>query len=201
MKKIVCSICFAFVALSTLPTSATPLKVEFPHETASYKAAPGAEVLNAQCLVCHSVDYVVMQPPLGRTVWAAEVKKMREKYGADIPDNLVDTIVSYLAVNYGTETNGSVAMATNMVAAATTGDAVVAKYGCLVCHNISTKINGPAYKDVAAKYRNDPQADTKISEQIHHGGSGKWGPNLMPPFPTVSDAETKAVTEWILNLK
>jgi len=45
------------------------------------------------------------------------------------------------------------------------------------------------------------EAFEKIAEQIHKGGSGKWGPVIMPPFPTVSDAETKALTEWILSRK
>jgi cytochrome c len=64
---------------------------------------------------------------------------------------------------------------------------------------VSVKIVGPAYKDIAAKYRNDAEARQKISEQIHKGGSGKWGPIIMPPFPQVSEAETKALTDWILN--
>ena len=142
-----------------------------------------------------------MQPPLPRTVWAAEVKKMREKYAAAVPDELVESIVSYLAKNYGTETNAMPSPGTNAVVMATTGEAVVAKYGCLGCHNASVKITGPAYKDIATKYQNDPKAEAKIAEQIHNGGSGKWGSVLMPPFPTVTDAETKAVTAWILSLK
>jgi cytochrome c len=63
------------------------------------------------------------------------------------------------------------------------------------------KIVGPAYKDIAAKYAQDAQAPVKISEQIHKGGSGKWGSIIMPPFPTVTDGETKALTEWIMSRK
>jgi len=33
------------------------------------------------------------------------------------------------------------------------------------------------------------------------GGSGKWGPIIMPPFPAVTDAETKALADWILSRK
>jgi cytochrome c551/c552 len=202
MKRIALSSCVALVASAVaLPAAAQVIKIELPHETASFRTAPGSELANAQCLVCHSVDYVVMQPPLARTVWAAEVKKMREKYGAAVPDELVDTIVTYLAATYGTDTNATLAAATNNVAVATTGEAVVAKYGCLTCHNVNTRINGPAYKEVAAKYQNDPKAEARIAEQIHNGGTGKWGSNLMPPFPIVTDAETKVVAAWILNLK
>jgi hypothetical protein len=45
---------------------------------------------------------------------------------------------------------------------------------------------GPAYQDIAAKYKTDPEARAKIEQQIHKGGSGKWGPMTMPPFPQVT---------------
>ena len=176
------------------------LNVELPRETASFKPGPGLELVNSHCLVCHSVDYVVTQPPFGRPVWAAEVKKMREKYGADIPEEHVESIVAYLATNYGTDTNSVPNNSTN-APAATTGEAVIAKYGCLTCHNAHVRISAPAYKDVAAKYRNDPNAEARIAEQIHQGGSGKWGAALMPPFPMVTDAEVRLVAPWILKQK
>jgi cytochrome c551/c552 len=75
------------------------------------------------------------------------------------------------------------------------------KYGCFGCHNPETKIIGPAYRDVAAKYKSDSQARAKIEQQIRNGGSGKWGPVIMPPFPKVSAAEVNALTDWILGLK
>ena len=63
------------------------------------------------------------------------------------------------------------------------------------------KIIGPAYRDIAAKYKTDTDAHAKIEQQVHKGGSGKWGPMLMPPFPQVSDDEIKILSEWILGLK
>ena len=193
------------VALPGMPVAAGVLKIDLPPETASFKPGAGAEIANAQCLICHSVDYVVMQPPLGRPLWVATVKKMREKYGAEVPDELVDRIVNYLSTYYGPETNAptpgpGATAALPASGTALTGAAVVAKYGCLGCHNVNARINGPAYKEVAAKYRQDPKALAQIAQQIHKGGSGKWGPNLMPPFPMVTDAEIKAVATWILNL-
>ena len=75
------------------------------------------------------------------------------------------------------------------------------KYGCFGCHNVSIKIVGPAYREIAAKYKADAEAAAKIDQQIHKGGSGKWGPIIMPPFPQVSATETKVLTDWILGLK
>jgi cytochrome c551/c552 len=192
------------LSLAVFPLPAGVIKIELPPETASFKPGRGSEIANAQCLICHSIDYVVIQPPSGRAYWDSTVKKMRDKFGAPLPEEQIEPLVNYLAGNYGPETNASptpIANPASSISVATTGEAVVTKYGCLGCHNVDIKINGPPYKDIALKYRRDPKAGEKISEQIHKGGAGKWGPNLMPPFPMVTDAETKAVTTWILNLQ
>jgi sulfite dehydrogenase len=198
---------FLFVlALSNRVAFAAGLKIELPPETASFKTSPGSDLANGQCLTCHSVDYVVIQPPSPRAYWESSVKKMREKYGAAIPDEQVEALVSYLTQNYGPVTgvapsNTVVKAASAPVEKAATGESVAGRYGCLGCHNVNLKIVGPAYKDIAAKYRDDGSALAKIAEQIHKGGSGKWGPVLMPPFPGVTEAETKALADWILSQK
>lgn len=193
----------AALFLSALNISiAGVLKIELPPETASFKPGSGAGLANGQCLTCHSVEYVAMQPPLSQKGWTAEVKKMREKYGAQIPEDQIGPIVDYLVQAYGVATNGepSMAPAANLQSAANLGVVALAtRYGCLSCHSVSAKIVGPAYKDVAAKYRKDPEAIAKIEAQIHNGGSGKWGSVLMPPFPMVNDAEAKMLADWILS--
>ncbi len=190
----------AFVFFTVIAT-ASVLKIELPRETTSFKGGDGAPLANAQCLICHSVDYISSQPPLGRTPWTATVKKMRDKYAAQLTDEQAEALVTYLVTNYGTETNRTVALTTNAAPVALGGEATAAKYGCLGCHNLGVKINGPSYKEIAVKYRNDPKAEAKIAEQIHNGGSGKWGSNLMPPFPTIGEEETKALTSWILGMQ
>ncbi|HVV00932.1 MAG TPA: c-type cytochrome [Verrucomicrobiae bacterium] len=185
------------------------LDIHLPPETGAFKQAPGAELANGQCLVCHSVDYVQMQPPMPRTFWNAEVTKMKAKYGAQFPDADIQPLVDYLTKNYGIATPGNEETAKPTTApstaapVATTAGAIelATKYGCFGCHNTQMKIVGPAYRDIAAKYKNDPGAAAKIDEQIHKGGSGKWGPIIMPPFPQVTPAETKTLATWILSLK
>jgi hypothetical protein len=59
------------------------------------------EVVTAQCLTCHSADYISTQPPLKRPAWQAIVVKMREKYGAPLPADQTDLVVDYLVQNYG----------------------------------------------------------------------------------------------------
>lgn len=189
-----------------LASQAMALDIHLPPETGAFKQAPGAELANGQCLTCHSVEYVLIQPPMQRAFWLAEVKKMQQKYGAQIPDPQVEPVVDYLTKNYGVTTNASASSQTPTVTTPVhinSADAqqIATKYGCLGCHNPSMKIVGPAYRDIAAKYKTDPKAFAKIDEQIHKGGSGKWGPIIMPPFPQVTANETKVLADWILGLK
>ena len=79
--------------------------------------------------------------------------------------------------------------------------ALAQKSGCLACHSVDQKVLGPAYKDVAAKYKGDKTAEAKLVEKVKKGGSGVWGPMPMPPnSPQVKDADIKTVVEWILSL-
>ena len=80
-------------------------------------------------------------------------------------------------------------------------EAMMQKDGCAACHGINNKIVGPAYVDVAAKYRGDKDALAKLSQKVKAGGSGVWGPIPMPPNAQVSDADIKSLVSWILTLK
>jgi sulfite dehydrogenase len=185
--------------------TAAVVKIELPPETGSFKPGPGSEIANAHCLTCHSVEYVPTQPPLPVAFWTAEVKKMREKFGAQIPDEQTTPLLAYLVKNYGFTTNGEAGVVSGAqpIADSTSSkpasvEKFAALYGCLSCHKLESKLVGPSYKDVAAKYRGDPAALEKIALQIHNGGSGKWGSVVMPPFPTMSDAQAKELATWIM---
>ena len=58
---------------------------------------PGAEVVNNNCLACHSAGMVLTQPRLSRVAWQAEVEKMRNTYKAPVDAADVPAIVDYLA--------------------------------------------------------------------------------------------------------
>ena len=83
----------------------------------------------------------------------------------------------------------------------TTAEAMMKKDGCAACHAIDKKIVGPAYVDVAAKYKGDKDALVKLSEKVKKGGTGVWGSIPMPPNVTVSEADIKDLVTWILTLK
>jgi cytochrome c len=82
---------------------------------------------------------------------------------------------------------------------ASANEELAKKNNCLACHTVDKKILGPAYKDVAAKYENNPENVTMLVEKVKKGGSGNWGQMPMPPNPMVSDADAKTLVEWVLS--
>ena len=48
---------------------------------------------------------------------------------------------------------------------------------------------------------NNGFAQAKLAEKVKKGGTGVWGQIPMPPNPQVSDADMKALIQWILSQK
>jgi cytochrome c len=80
-------------------------------------------------------------------------------------------------------------------------EALMKKDGCAACHAIDKKIVGPAYVDVAAKYKSDKNAVAILSKKVKEGSTGVWGPIPMPPNATTSMADITELVTWILTLK
>src|SRR5690554_1836699 len=74
------------------------------------------------------------------------------------------------------------------------------KKNCMACHATDKKLIGPAYKDVAAKYKADDAAVAKLVEHVRKGSVGIWGQIPMPANPQVSEAEAQTLVKWILTL-
>ncbi len=72
---------------------------------------------------------------------------------------------------------------------------------CLACHMIDKRKYGPKLNEVAAKYAGDASAVDVLAKKIKAGGTGVWGEDIMPPQPHVSDADARAIAEYILALK
>lgn len=78
-------------------------------------------------------------------------------------------------------------------------EAMAKKYNCFACHQVDKKVVGPAYKEIAKKYKGQNVA-AKLAEKVKKGGSGVFGPVPMPPNPQVPDADVKKLVDWILKL-
>ena len=63
---------------------------------------PGRQLVEANCVMCHSLDYIPMTSPfLDRKGWEASVNKMIKVMGAPIGEADAQKIVDYLAGQYG----------------------------------------------------------------------------------------------------
>jgi cytochrome c len=95
----------------------------------------------------------------------------------------------------------AVALTASAALPALADDALAQSKNCMACHNVDKKVVGPAYKDVAAKYKADKTAVDKLANKIIKGGSGVWGPVPMPANAQVNEAEAKKLATWILGMK
>ena len=71
----------------------------------------------------------------------------------------------------------------------------------MACHGVDKKVIGPAFKDVAAKYKDDKGAVDMLATKIMKGGAGVWGPVPMPANTQVNDADAKKLAAWVLQAK
>ena len=74
------------------------------------------------------------------------------------------------------------------------------KNNCMLCHSVDNKVVGPAFKDIAAKYKGDDGAAEELASKVKNGTSGTWGNVSMPPNSGVSDEDIKTLVKWILSL-
>jgi cytochrome c len=113
------------------------------------------------------------------------------------PGAATDATTAGAATGTAAGSPGSSSGATQVAAAGDPG-AMIKKYNCVACHTIDKKLVGPAYKEVAAKYKGEAGAADKLVEKVKKGGSGVWGAIPMPPNPTVPDGDVRAMVDWIL---
>ena len=79
------------------------------------------------------------------------------------------------------------------------GKALVEGADCLSCHKVDSKLVGPAYQDVAAKYT-DADID-HLAQKVIDGGKGVWGDIPMTPHAGLSKENAQKMVKYILSLK
>jgi sulfite dehydrogenase (cytochrome) subunit B len=89
-----------------LAGQALPKSIELPPDGVQLKASslPGYAKAQANCVACHSAEYMLYQPPSApRPYWDAMVKRMKLVFKAPLDDADIPLIVDYLARTYGNE--------------------------------------------------------------------------------------------------
>ena len=80
-------------------------------------------------------------------------------------------------------------------------DTLLRRDGCTACHAIDRKVVGPAFRDVAAKYRQQNGAEQRLVNSTKNGSEGVWGSIPMPPNPAMDDQNLHFIVKQILSLK
>jgi cytochrome c len=78
------------------------------------------------------------------------------------------------------------------------GMALARRSGCVACHTTDTRIVGPAFHEIAARYKDDAGAAARLVAKVRAGGGGAWGSVPMPAQP-VPEADVAALVAWILG--
>jgi cytochrome c len=87
----------------------------------------------------------------------------------------------------------AIAAAGALMAGAVQAQDVLKAKGCLGCHDMDKKKVGPAYKDVAAKYKGNKDAEAMLVAKLKEGKAH--------PKVAASDAELKECIQAVLATK
>ena len=91
----------ALLAAGVAVARADDITLPPDHPYGMLKPGPGSEVAQRGCMLCHSTDYIVTQPPGDQKQWDAVVTKMIKVYGAPLSEGDARTVAEYLARQYG----------------------------------------------------------------------------------------------------
>ena len=79
-------------------------------------------------------------------------------------------------------------------ASAQSGADLAKSKNCMGCHELEKKKVGPAFKDVAAKYKGNKEAEAKVIGALKEGKG-------HPVKVVATDAEWKTLVEYVLSQK
>lgn len=80
------------------------------------------------------------------------------------------------------------------------GKTLMASSDCKACHQIAGKSVGPAYMEVAKRYRNDDKALIRLANKVITGGGGVWGEHAMSAHPQLAREDATEIVKYILSL-
>lgn len=176
-----------------------PLAAQEPGPSKTLIPGKGSDLTMAKCAICHDAEHIT-RARLSRGEWEFNIKNMIER-GAPITADEIPVILDYLATYY----NRDSAPPPPDPAAAGGGSAqdpvqrLLTANACMACHGLDSKIVGPSFREIAARYAGDNDAPARLAAKIKQGGAGAWGQVPMPPHPAIADADLREMTAWILG--
>lgn len=151
--------------------------------------------LTSQLMAEERADVLERIAPIGKVSVAGEAKP------AAAPATQTAAAEAPAAEAEATEAPAAEAAPADEAAPAAGGDALAlaTQSGCMACHQVATKVVGPAYTEVAAKYKGDAGALDMLVAKVKSGGVGTWGQVPMPPNAHVSDDNIRTIVSWVLT--
>lgn len=70
--------------------------------------------------------------------------------------------------------------------------------GCNNCHDASSRIVGPALKEIADRYKGK-KVTAEVAKRIIEGSEGRWGDMAHPSNAALEPADAKLLARWILT--
>jgi len=161
---------------------------------------PGSALTENKCRICHELQHI-RRSPLSRGEWADNLRNMKER-GTPMDEAEMAVILDYLSTYYSRD---KLAPAPSADTLSPGGEDPVQRLvnagGCAGCHALDRRVVGPSFREVAAKYAEDADAERKLAHKIRSGGQGVWGAVPMPPNPGLGDAELITIVAWVLQQK
>ena len=74
---------------------------------------------------------------------------------------------------------------------------LLAVNACTGCHAIDTRVVGPSFREVAARYAGLADVSPLV-RKLREGGAGVWGPIPMPAMPQISAPDAEALVRYVL---
>lgn len=197
-------------------TSAAMREMKNAPTESTFDATAAEAAFNGKCSQCHSQELALQKQFASDTEVSSVVTRMIAN-GMNASAEELDLIIHYLVDHHklpASEANASETLDSNPDdAESSTASAappempdLAAQSGCTGCHAISFPLVGPAWADVANRYRNDPAARAQLIEKVKNGGTGNWveltGGIPMPAnSPLASDESIATLVDFILSIE
>jgi cytochrome c len=181
---------FTFTQPGTYSASLTVTDTHGAKSTAAVPIAAGNEPANVDIdLVNSNKSFFFPGVPVGYAVRVTDREDGSLRSGS-IPASRVNVTAQY--VKEGAPSGGAAPVQE-------TGRKLIEGSDCLSCHQLTKKSIGPAYADVARKYK-DSTVTARLVRKIREGGSGVWGNVAMPAHPALTDDQATAMLAYIMSL-
>lgn len=81
--------------------------------------------------------------------------------------------------------------------------ALIDQQHCMFCHTVDRPFLAPSFRQIADRYRDEPQARAMLESKLVHGGKAHWGDMAMPPPPErggpLSAEDAHTLVQWVLS--